>query len=163
MAKYKTTAIQKVADDIKTITIQGATNIAKAACTIMASEIRANSFSTYDALSDFFEQGAKLLSSARDTEPQLFNAMHYARWILEENATFPIPELTETLAQSFSHYLTMIEEGDHRRDHFGAALIRPMSIVLTHCHAGSVVNTLKVANETKNIQVINTETRPLYQ
>jgi eIF-2B alpha/beta/delta-like uncharacterized protein len=163
MANYKLSNIQKVADDIQTITIQGATNIAKAACTIMAQEISSQSFESVAELTGFFEEGARILSSARETEPQLFNAMSYGRRTLEQHETLPVQEVTARLAESFLHYIVMIKEGDERRDQFGASIIKPMSIILTHCHAGSVINTLKVAHATKNIQVINTETRPLYQ
>jgi translation initiation factor 2B subunit (eIF-2B alpha/beta/delta family) len=48
--------IQQVADDIKTITIQGATNIAKAALEVMISELSSQKFASIDALSAFVQQ-----------------------------------------------------------------------------------------------------------
>lgn len=69
--------IEKIADDIRTITIQGATNIAKAAFEILAQESKNQTFESVEQFVVFLRQGIELLRSARPTEPMLFNGMDY--------------------------------------------------------------------------------------
>ena len=71
--------IQHIADDIKTITIQGATNIAKAACEVMQKEIKRQIFASHEEMTIFVNKAAKMLIEARETEPLLRNGMKYAK------------------------------------------------------------------------------------
>lgn len=47
--------IQRIADDIKTITIQGATNIAKEACKVMQDELNRQIFASHQEMVLFFD------------------------------------------------------------------------------------------------------------
>ena len=76
--KHPLVNIQKVADDIKSIKIQWATPIAKAALEILIQELKTKKFKTLAELESFVKQGAKLLIQARPTEPMLFNGMKSA-------------------------------------------------------------------------------------
>ena len=71
--------VEKVAQDIKDITIQWATNIAREACKIMEQELRNQNFSNPDEVKDFFDKASQMLIDARETEPLLHNAMKYAK------------------------------------------------------------------------------------
>lgn len=67
--------IQKVADDIRTITIQGATNIAKEWMKILGQEILSQKFSSRKEFNAFLMEAIRLLQTARETEPMLFNGL----------------------------------------------------------------------------------------
>lgn len=78
------TNIQRIAQDIKTITIQGATNIAKAACQVMEQELRSQSFATQEEAADFVLKASQMLIDARETEPLLRNGMKYVKSKLDQ-------------------------------------------------------------------------------
>lgn len=152
------TNIQKIADDIKTITIQWATNVAKEACKVMEQELRSQIFSTPEQMKEFVITASQLLIDARETEPLLRNGMKYAKSKLNQGA------LQEEIANAFSQYLSRIVREEEMRPAIGADLINDWENIVTHCHSSSVVKVLTTAwNQNKKIHVYNTETRPLYQ
>lgn len=148
--------VEKVAQDIKDITIQWATNIAREACKIMEQELR--NFSNPDEVKDFFDKASQILIDARETEPLLRNAMKYAKSKLKWWTD------AKTLADSFKEYLSWIEREEEIRPKIGWELIHDWDIIFTHCHSKSVIDILvKAWKDWKKIHVYNTETRPLYQ
>ncbi len=150
--------IQRIADDIKTITIQWATNIAKEACKVMQQELHSQRFSHYEEIQEFLFQWSQLLIDARETEPLLRNAMKYAKYKLNQWAS------QQEISKAFGEYIWRIEEEEKTRSEIGASLIHQWDIIMTHCHSSSVVKVITTAwNQWKKIHVYNTETRPLYQ
>ena len=150
--------VQHIADDIKTITIQGATNIAKSACEVMQNELKRQNFSSNEEMLNFVTKASQMLIDARETEPLLRNAMKYAKYKLNAGAS------QAEVAAAFEEYLSWIAREDQLRTDIGAALIHDGDQIVTHCHSGSVVKVLTTAwNSGKKIHVYNTETRPLYQ
>lgn len=150
--------VEKVSDDIRTITIQWATNIAREACKVMEKSLRKLTFSTRSDLERFFDESTKLLVEVRETEPMLRNGMKYARSKLRQWAN------AIEIADAFAEYLTWIEWEEKIRPEIGAELIWDAENIATHCHSSSVVKILtKAWNQWKKIHVYNTETRPLYQ
>jgi len=150
--------VEKISQDIKDITIQWATNIAREACKIMEQELRNQEFSDSNEVTDFFNTASQMLIDARETEPLLRNAMKYAKSKLKWWAD------ASKIADAFKEYLWWIEREEEIRPRIGAELIHDWDIVFTHCHSKSVIDILvKARNEWKKIQVYNTETRPLYQ
>ena len=150
--------VEKIAKDIKDITIQWATNIAREACKIMEQELRNQKFSDSNEVKDFFNKASQMLIDARETEPLLRNAMKYAKTKLKWWAD------AKTLADSFKEYLSWIEREEEIRPKIGWELIHDWDIIFTHCHSKSVIDILvKAWKDWKKIHVYNTETRPLYQ
>ena len=150
--------VEKIAKDIKDITIQWATNIAREACKIMQKELSNQQFKDSEELSDFFNKASKMLVEARETEPLLRNAMKYAKsklnWWADANK----------IADAFWEYLWWIEREEEIRPEIWSELIHDWDIVFTHCHSKSVIDILvKAWKDWKKIHVYNTETRPLYQ
>ena len=96
--------VLKVAEDIRTITIQWATNIAREACKVMEKQLRSKKFSDKKELKDFFDSSTKLLIEARETEPMLRNGMKYAGYKLEHWAD------AIQIADAFAEYITWINE-----------------------------------------------------
>ena len=150
--------VEKIAQDIKDITIQWATNIAREACKIMQTELLNQKFKDSKELSEFFNKGSQMLIDARETEPLLRNAMKYAKSKLKSWAN------ANKIADAFGEYLWWIEREEKIRPKIWAELIHNWDIIFTHCHSKSVIDTLiKARNDWKKIHVYNTETRPLYQ
>ena len=150
--------VKKVAQDIKDITIQWATNIAREACKIMEQELRNWKFKNSKEVTDFFNKASQMLIDARETEPLLRNAMKYAKSKLKWGAD------PKELADTFKQYLYWIEREEWIRPPIWSELIHDWDIVFTHCHSKSVIDILvKAWKDWKKIHVYNTETRPLYQ
>lgn len=150
--------VKKVTQDIKNITIQWATNIAREACKIMEQELRNWKFKNKKEVSDFFNKASQMLIDARETEPLLRNAMKYAKSKLKWWAN------ADKIADAFWEYLWWIEREEIIRPKIWAQLIHNWDIIFTHCHSKSVIDILvKAWKDWKKIHVYNTETRPLYQ
>ena len=173
--KHSLTNIQKVADDIKSIKIQWATNVAKAALEIVISELKTKKFKTIKELESFVKQGAKLLMKARATEPMLFNGMKcglvqltsskvsgLTSW--KESPIKQLNQLQTKVIKSLKMYLLDVQWEEKIRPKIGAKIIKSGYNIMTHCHSGSVVKVLTTARDMgKKIHVYNSETRPLYQ
>ena len=157
--------IQQVVDDIKSITIQWATNIAKAAFEILISESKNKSFESWSAFLDFIQQGMELLISARPTEPMLFNGMDYIKSKIKKLTPMSSThECQQKVEEATQFYLNLINETAERAILNGLGIINDGDNVLTHCHSSSAVKTLKL-HKVKGLKfkVYNTETRPLFQ
>jgi len=122
----------KIAEDIKSIKIQGARNIAKQA--LYAYEL----FPT--------EKSRKKLISLRPTEPMLFHVLELAK--------------KEPYEKIISHF-------DSAQDEINKnvfSLIKSGDKIFTHCHSTNVVNSLIYSHKKgKKFEILNTETRPLFQ
>jgi len=86
----------------------------------------------------------KLINS-RPTEPCLQNAIKFAK------------ETSPSLAKK------VLLNINSKTEKIASTLIKPNSIIFTHCHSSTVINALKIAKQTKKFSVHNTESRPLYQ
>ena len=157
--------IQQVVDDIKSIMIQWATNIAKAAFEILISESKNTNFESWSAFLDFIQQGIELLISARPTEPMLFNGMDYIKSEIKKLTPMSSThECQQKVEEATQFYLNLINETAERAILNGLGIINDGDNVLTHCHSSSAVKTLKL-HKVKGLKfkVYNTETRPLFQ
>lgn len=160
------TSIKTVADDIKSITIQWATNIAKAGMTILSKEIKIQTFKNVKDFDTFLKQSIVLLKTARATEPMLFNGLNACLSAYKElsKKKEPVKVMQLALSKICKSYVQGIETEEVLRPFIGAKLIKKNMNIMTHCHSWSVVSLLVTAHkQNKNIHVYNTETRPLYQ
>lgn len=142
--------IKRLEQDIKSLKIQGATNVALA--TLEGIRIASN-FCT--ASRELFNVGLKLAYS-RPTEPLAQNAI---RFIFHEKGK-PISYYAERAQE----YKSLIHEAKSQMKEKGASLVENGGIYLTHCHSSTVVSMFSEAkNKKKKFSVIATETRPLFQ
>lgn len=127
----------QICQDIKSLKVQGAESIARAA-------VRA-------LLLDHSPGAVKKLISLRPTEPCLRNCISYA---------LKFPDIKEGV----SNVLNIMDESRKKIKKIGAKLIQNNSIVFTHCHSSTVVSILiEAKKQGKKFQVYNTETRPNFQ
>lgn len=156
--------IELVVDDIKSIKIQWATNVARAAFTVLRQGLLAAKFSSKEEFSRFLHDAVRLLVESRPTEPLLQNGMKYALWIYTESVKKQLDELVLLVDDALQDLLDRIREGDVIRSEVWAELFKDWIRAFTHCHSGSVVKVVRKAWESgKRFEMVNTETRPLYQ
>lgn len=123
---------KQICKDIKTIKIQGARNIAKAA--LYAYSLQQT------------ERAKKKLLSLRPTEPMLVNVLNR----LEK--------------EPYKKILRHFDDAQEKINFFILKLIKPDSVIFTHCHSTNVVQALVYAKKKgRKFQVYLTETRPLFQ
>lgn len=124
----------QICRDIKSLKIQGATNVARAG--IQALKLK------HDPAS------VKKIISLRPTEPALRNAIKFSLKDMKNNP---------------DKVLRHFDEAQKKVAEIGARKIPDGSIIFTHCHASTVTGILKEAFKTKKFEVYCTETRPMYQ
>jgi ribose 1,5-bisphosphate isomerase len=121
--------------DIKTVKIQGAQNVAKAAVRALMLKSDAKS--------------VQKLISLRPTEPALRNAILFARGNPKNLGP-----------AALSHF----EQSEKKIAEYGARKVEDGMRVFTHCHSSNVVAILREAKrQGRRFEVYNTETRPLFQ
>jgi ribose 1,5-bisphosphate isomerase len=134
LSKKEKDRIKKTHQDIKSVKIQGATNIAKAA------------FKAYLLKPD--EAHKKQLLKLRPTEPILNNAINFLEQMPEEKILGHFD-----MAQKKMNKLV-----------YKILKKRKLKKIYTHCHSTNVIKALIYSkNKGLKFEVYNTETRPLYQ
>lgn len=137
--------MEKLAERIKRIEIQGATNIALASLEAVEKS---------DGSLEKIRQGIDLLLNTRPTEPLMINTL---------NALKEVQDAQEVVRLA-GKFREQIASGMDKLVKIGARLIKDGMTVQTICHSSTVVKILAQAHEDgRKIKVVNTETRPLYQ
>jgi len=155
--------IQKTFQDIKSLKIQGATDVAIAimrAISVYASRAKVNDLSIFKKK---IKKAADLLLLARPTEPMAQNGV---KIILSQLKTEKksISLAQDIIQRTVEDFLIMIADaGDLIVEH-GEKTIQKQENIFTHCHSSLVEKILiKAWQNQKEIKVYNTETRPLFQ
>jgi len=131
------TGEEQLLADIKSLKIQGATNVALALLGALAKN-------PDKAL------GMKL-AYARQTEPLAQNAV---RFVFSG----------QNVQKRITTYKKLIADAKTKITTYGAGIIENNKTYVTHCHASTVTGALIAAHEAqKHVSVITTETRPRYQ
>ncbi len=143
-------------NDIKNLKIQGATNVAIFGVRAFAKHATTVPLKDNE-LQEHLEFIVDQLSNLRVTEPALRNGLRYIltgiRLDGKENA--------EKLGEK---YIDLINDAKKKIFRIGAERIQNGSRVFTHCHSSITVGIfLEAAKQGRDFEVINTETRPLFQ
>ncbi len=160
--------VKKIIDDIKSIKIQGARNIARAA--VDAFYLETNYSKAKDVKKCLAELGIveRALIQSRPTEPMMRNMLaNLSKMALEnirQNSKPTVKLLKEAVRKTHAELVARMNEDGKRMTEYGAKMIQNGAIVVTHCHSSSVTNILKKAHENGiKFKVYNFETRPRYQ
>lgn len=130
--------LKKVIDEIMSLKIQGATNVAKTALNALLSVPE----------EDFLEAIEKLLLT-RPTEPLMQNSLNLVRQKGKAVIRLLLAKLDDIKGEIVNNGLPLIQEA---------------STILIHCHSSTVVKLLQQAKkQSLNFKVYLTETRPLFQ
>lgn len=140
-------SIDKIYDDIRSLRIQGATNVALSVLDAL-SLIRTQ---TPDISSDTLREIGIRLSFARPTEPLAQNAVRY---IFKD----------DNIAANITHYKAYIEDGKKSIPQHGESILKDGGVYLTLCHSSTTVALFTNGRRHGAIfSLFVAETRPLYQ
>ncbi|MFH1307198.1 MAG: S-methyl-5-thioribose-1-phosphate isomerase [Candidatus Micrarchaeota archaeon] len=160
--------LSEVARDIRSIRIQGARRIARAALEALVSTAQKSKAKTKNELYQQLLSAAKTLESTRPTEPMMRNSLEDSlRFILAWTRTRPSKDVKDMKSALLSHHSSFIDkmhESINKIAKFGSAEIPHGANILIHCHSTTIIKILQKAyDEGKNPHVTCLETRPLYQ
>lgn len=149
--------IEKLYTDIESVKIQGATNVALA--TLHGMSIVAEAGGP-DVLEQIESVGFKL-STARENEPLARNAVKYVLGKLKDSQSDDI--LTQA-KDGILEFEQLIKSSKEDIKHHAAEVLKEFNVILTHCHSTTATGGIIEASKlNKDLKVVSTETRPLFQ
>ena len=153
--------MEEIVEDIKSLKIQGAKNVALAG--IKAFILASDSIQKSDSIEFYSElcQKSKIIANARPTEPALRKAILFILHKLKAK-DYTSEEMKKIVKIEGESYENNLKETHKKIAEITANLIEPNSTIITHCHSSTVVDSLILAKD-KIKKVIVTETRPRYQ
>jgi ribose 1,5-bisphosphate isomerase len=151
----------KAVKDIKSLKIQGAEKVAKAAVSSLHHVIHKSKARNSTELIRELHQASKQLSGARPTEPCLRNALKFVlRGLDRRDIMRTIKCLDNNIRQARNYF----RQSDQKIADFGSRKIKRNFVVFTHCHSNTVMLVLaKSRFDKKRFEVHNCETRPKFQ
>ncbi len=155
---------QRIVRDIKSLKIQGARNIARAAVDALAAESFSFRGSSRNAYLSALLVAADELAAARATEPMLRNYLRYILNYVQRDEGASVGELKSLVASLQKSIYRDMEKSKTAIVEYGASLLRSGHTYMTHCHSSTVTGIFTEAfDDGKDFSVIACETRPLYQ
>jgi ribose 1,5-bisphosphate isomerase len=154
-----------IANRIKNIQIQGASNVAKAGIKAFADYLNSIDFSSLNELTPYMNEARDILFQTRDTEPALRNCINLIIRKLEKSGVnSEAATLKNLLQESATFFIDRIGTSIDEIGKIGARRITDGMIIMTHCHSSAAESILiEAKKQGKQFQVICTETRPKYQ
>lgn len=151
--------------DIKSLKIQGARNVAKAALKALIDEVKRSKQGDADLFLKELKGTMDELAQSRPTEPMMRNMLSKAERLAEsEIKKSALAQAKKSLVKGYEGMLKRAEGDAERIAEYGAKLIPPGALVLTHCHSSSVTRILiKAKSMRKRFSVVCFETRPRFQ
>ena len=153
--------VSKMINDIKSLRIQGAREVAKAGLECFILTAKKSRARNRNEFIKEIKNLAMALAKTRPTEPMLRNVMKNVLLKLNEYDGEKVKEVTVNVC---SDELRRIDEALTRIAGIGAGQIRDGDVVLTHCHSHSVVAIfLEAKRQGRRFGVVVTESRPRLQ
>lgn len=143
--------INQLEKDIRSLKIQGATNIALAT-------LEGIKFAVESGIEDpqKLQTIGERLAYARPTEPLAQNAVRYI--FAQKNK-----QVNHLLGKA-EEYKSLISQSKEKMARHGISFIQNGGVYLTHCHSSTVVSMfIEGRKQGKRFSIFATETRPLYQ
>ncbi len=157
MQKIIEEKIKKIKEDIESIKIQGATNVALA--TLDAMNLVANDMSD-NLLYDLEKVGFEL-SNARVNEPLARNAV---RFVLTHIKSKNSSVMKKDVQEAIEEFKKLLHIAKYRMKKTAVGVLKDFNIVMTHCHSTTTETALIELSKMKSdFKVVTTETRPLFQ
>jgi len=156
--------LRDVAEKIKRIEIQGASNVAKAGVKAFADYLNSIEFSNKDELVPEMKKAKTILFNARDTEPALWNCLKLIIGKIKKSELADETALKDLISKSAEFYVEQISNAKIAIGRIGARRIANGMIIMTHCHSSAAEQILiQAKSENRDFHVICTETRPKMQ
>ncbi len=143
--------IEKIKKDIKSITIQGATNVA-------LSTLEGVKIAVESGIKDHYklQMIGEKLAYARPTEPLAQNAIRFIFVQKDQKIDFYLKRIEA--------YKLLISQTKEKMAVNGSSFIQNGGVYLTHCHSSTVVSMFREARKSgKRFSIFATETRPRFQ
>lgn len=157
--------LKKVAQDITSLKIQGATNIAIEGVKAFSEYInRLPTNVGQDVFVGKVKEARDIIINTRPTEPAMRNGLKKIIFDIHQVEAEGLDRMESAALQSASEYLDLLKTTKKNIIETGAELIPEGSTVMTHCHSSITSAIFVRAHELgKDISAICTETRPRYQ
>ena len=156
------------AQKIKSLEIQGASNIAISAIDFLSNYAKRLKCENIEVCFKELYKAQVILIDTRPTEPAMKNGLKFIMNKLEQEKESIIPEYISDIIEKYKNlYCDMLQNSKKRIAEIGSRRIPSSSQkfnVMTHCHSSLVTGILLEAKKQgKNFKVINTETQPRLQ
>ncbi len=150
--------IDRIDEDIISVSIQGATNVAFA--TLKGMELVADQ--AKDNILENVELTGFRLSSARNNEPLARNAVRYVLSHLDNVSDDD--QLRKGIHKAVKDFEMILKDSKELIAKNAVQALKNYKVILTHCHSSTSTNALiEAAKENPQLKIVSTETRPLYQ
>jgi len=158
----------KDAERIKSLEIQGATNVALSAIDFLSNYAKRLKCRDIESCIDNLYKAREILMDTRPTEPAMKNGLKFLMSKLEkEKENCCLEDIPDIIEKYKNQYNEMLQESKKKIADIGARRFpdtKKKFIVMTHCHSTLVTAILLEAKrQGKNFNVINTETQPRLQ
>jgi len=158
----------KDAERIKSLEIQGATNVALNAIDFLSNYSKRLKCPDIESCIDNLYKAREILMDTRPTEPAMKNGLKFLMSKLEkEKVNCCLEDIPDIIEGYKNQYNKMLQESKKKIAEIGARRFPETEekfIVMTHCHSTLVTAILIEAKmQNKNFKVINTETQPRLQ
>ncbi len=155
--------VNKTYEDIKSMKIRGALDIAISAVQSLESTLNEDAQDTPKML-DNLKDAAKKLKSARPTAVSLPNAIDFIVHLAKSKSSLPPEEFRKNISCDIKKFIEEQKTAIDKIATIGSRLIDDGDIILTHCNSDTVIRILKKTWDAgKRIEVFCTETRPSHQ
>lgn len=159
-------SIAKIKEDIESIKIQGATNVAIAVITGIKLLLKQTKFKDYDDFINKVFSTGKMLAYARPNEPLAKNGVRYIRYVLKvrHSGVREVDKLIELVLKTCDDYLKMIKVAKDLIVVNSKGVLEGKKGIFTHCHSTTAERVIiEHSHNHPDVKVACTETRPLYQ
>jgi len=160
------TSVEQIEQDIKSIRIQGATNVALATIHGIILYCSKVVFKDWTEFYDHVSTVGGGLANARPNEPLAKNGIKYIIYMLKTrfNNADTASKREEAFKIVSQEYLDLINNGKKQIIKNSKEVMDGVDEVFTHCHSSTAENVIIARNKIQdNFKAVCTETRPLFQ
>ncbi len=157
--------IQQTIDDIISIKIQGATNVALSTFITIGEWAKETDITDLEIFRDKLGQYMEMLANARPNEPLAKNGVRYIlnQLVLQYPGLKDVKSAGNAVVNLANSYINLLENSKSQIVKHGVELCKHADVVFTHCHSSTAEAIISGINKDHKIRAVNTETRPLYQ
>lgn len=155
-----------IADDIRTMRIRGAGEIARSAVEALLLTAQGSQAGSPRELAEEIEEAARIMVRTRPTAVSLPNGIRYVIHRVREadRSGTSLQALREVAVKACREFIENSRTAIENIGEIGARRIRDGDVLMTHCHSSAVLKVIETAwRQGKKIKVYATETRPRFQ